>query len=213
MKGRNFFDFRFLLVSFLLLLVVMFVLPFFSAESYSILKNTTSELGAQNTPNAWIMNVTFILVGASSILEAWLHLHKFWFHKILLSVFGLSLIFVGIFHHAPIAEGVMFDVQQDNLHSIFASIVGLSFTIFAIASAFIETEGKHRVIDIVVGVTATLLSLLMLLLPDYAGIWQRVMFILSFSWLITMLERIRVFNKMKNGSSAPSNHIERNHTI
>lgn len=213
MKNSKLVDVRFLLLAFSLLVIVMFVLPFYSAESYSILKHTLSELGAQSTPNAWIMNVTFYLVGAACILEAWLHLGNFWFHKIVLSIFGVSLIFVGIFHHAPIAEGVSFDVRQDNLHSIFASIVGFTFIMYAIASAFIEKEGKQRVIDIIVGVTASLLSLLMLLLPDFAGIWQRVMFILAFIWLIFMLERMRIFNKTEKDASSASNTIERNHTV
>lgn len=88
---------RYLLYTFLLLLLIMFLLPFYSADTYSIVKNTTSHLGAQSTPNAWIMNLAFILAGISCILEAWLHLRKYWFHKMLLSIFGLSLMFTGIF--------------------------------------------------------------------------------------------------------------------
>jgi hypothetical protein len=136
------------------------------------------------------MNGAFILVGISCILEAWLHLRKFWFHKILLSIFGLSLMFTGIFHHAPIIKGVIFNPLEDKLHSIFATVVGFSFTVFAISSAFIEKAAKHRIIDIAVGFTATILSILMFYLPDYSGIWQRAIFIISFTWLIFMLERI-----------------------
>lgn len=195
-QKRKLSDFRYLLCTFLLLLPVMFVLPFYSADTYSIIKNTTSHLGAQSANNAWIINVTFVLVGISCVLEAWLHLGKFWFHRILLSIFGLSLVFTGIFHHAPIIEGVViFNSLEDRLHSIFATIVGFSFTIFAISSAFIEKAVKHRIIDISVGFTATILSVLMLYLPDYSGIWQRAIFIISFTWLIFMLERIRNFNK------------------
>lgn len=188
-------NFRFLLFTFLLLLIVMFVLPFYSVDSYSIVENTTSHLGSQSAPNAWVMNVTFILVGISCILEAWLHLGKFWFHKILLSIFGLGLVFTGVFHHAPIIEGVSFNTMEDSLHSIFASIVGFSFILYAISSAFIEEKLKHRVIDIIVGAATSFLSLLMVFLPDYSGIWQRAMFIVSFIWLIFVLERIKIFNK------------------
>jgi len=192
-------DFRCLLYALLLILPVMFALPFYSADTYSIIKNTTSHLGAQSTPNAWIMNVAFVLVGISCVLEAWLHLGRFWFQKILLNIFGLSFVFTGIFHHAPIIEGVIFDSLEDILHSIFATIVGFSFTIFAVSSAFIEKAAKHRITDITVGFTATILSVLMLYLPDYSGIWQRAIFIISFTWLIFMLERIRVFNKADVG--------------
>ncbi|NLW12236.1 MAG: DUF998 domain-containing protein [Clostridiaceae bacterium] len=113
----------------------------------------------------------------------------------MLSVFGLGLMFTGIFHHAPIIAGITYNSIEDNLHSIFASIVGLSFTVYAISSAFIEKQVKHRVIDIIVGFTATILSMLMGYMPDYSGIWQRAIFIISFTWLIFMLERIRALSR------------------
>jgi len=191
MKKRKPADFRFILFAFLLMLPVMFLLSFFSVDTYSIIKNTTSHLGAQGAPNAWIMNAAFILVGLSSILEAWLHLGNYWLQKILLSIFGLGLIFVGIFHHAPIIEGVAFNVFEDKLHSIFASLVGLTFTVYAISSAFIEKARKYRIIDLAVGIIATMLSVLMFYLPDYSGIWQRTLFVISFTWLILMLERVK----------------------
>ena len=174
----------------------MFVLPFYSADTYSIIKNTTSHLGAQSTPNAWIMNVTFVLVGISCVSEAWLHLGRFWFQKVLLTIFGLSLALTGIFHHATIIEGVIFNSLEDRLHSVFASSVGFLFVIFAISSAFIEKAVRHRIINVAVGLVVTALSILMLYLPDYSGIWQRAIFIISFLWLSFMLERIRGFNKI-----------------
>src|SRR5690606_608427 len=106
----------------------------YSVDTYSIIKNTTSHLGAQSSPNAWIMNISFILVGITCILEAWLHLRRFLFHKILLSIFGLSLMLTGIFRHAPIIEGVIFNSIEDKLHSIFATVVGFSFAIYAVSS-------------------------------------------------------------------------------
>jgi len=195
MKKRGIAEYRYLAFSFMLLLPVMFILSFFSVDTYSIIKNTTSHLGAQSAPNAWIMNAAFILVGVSCVLEAWLHLGGFWFQKILLVIFGVSLIFTGVYSHAPITEGVDYSLLEDKLHSIFATIVGFSFTGYAISSAFIEITVKHRIIAIAVGFTVTGLSLLMSFLPDYSGIWQRAIFIISFTWLIFMLERVKASNK------------------
>ena len=101
----------------------------------------------------------------------------------------------GIFRHAPIIEGVIFNSIEDKLHSIFATIVGFSFAIYAVSSAFIEKAVRYWIIDIAVGFTATILSVLMSCLPNYSGIWQRSIFVISFVWLIFMLERIRAFNK------------------
>ncbi len=172
----------------------MFILSFYSVDTYSIIKNTTSHLGAQRAPNAWIMNAAFILTGISCVTEAWLHLGRFWLHKILLSIFGLGLVLTGIFHHAPIIEGIVFNSLEDKLHSVFATVVGFSFTFYAISSAFIEKAARHRFIDISVGFITTFLSLLMMYAADYAGIWQRAIFIVSFTWLILMLERMRMLN-------------------
>ncbi len=196
MKKSNLFDFRYLFYANLLILFVMFVLPFYSVDTYTIIKNTTSHLGAQNAPNAWIMNVSFMIVGIACLLEAWLHLKKFWIHKILLSIFGLSLIFTGIFSHAPIIEGAVFSSLEDQLHSFFATVVGFSFTIYAISAIFIEKTLKHRTINFMVALIAIFLSILIFHLSDYSGIWQRAIFIISFSWLIFMLERIRIINKI-----------------
>jgi hypothetical protein len=71
----------------------------------------------------------------------------------------------------------------------------MSFTILAISSAFIEKKVKHRIIDLAIGLTATLLSILMVYLPDYSGIWQRAIFIMAFIWMILILERMRVINQ------------------
>ncbi len=179
---------RYLRITYSLLLLVMFILPFFSDDAYSIIKNTTSHLGAQNSPNAWIMNITFILVGMSCIIEAFLRLKRLWFQRIVLCIFGLSFAFTGIFRHAPIIEGIPFDLMEDKLHSVFASIVGFSFTIFAISTAFIEKKTMLRALAVIAGVTATILSIMMSFLPPYSGIWQRMILVVSFCWLIFMLE-------------------------
>lgn len=169
--------------AYLLMLVVIFGLPFFSAEGYSILKNTTSELGAQKTPNAWVMNTIFILMGVTSVFAGWKYYHGFWFHRIALLVFGASLVFTAFFHHAPITD-VSFSVPEDEWHSVFASTTGASFTLLAIATGFIRKKTLVRWLPILIGIAATGLSLLMFTLEDYTGLLQRLMFLLSFGWMI-----------------------------
>jgi len=172
---------------YILMLLVMFILPFFSVDEYSILKNTTSHLGAQDAPYAWIMNVVFALLGISAIVDSWTRLSKYWLHKVVISVFGISLILTAFFQHAPIVSGVEFNKIEDDLHSKFATITGFSFVFFAIASAFIESTTVRRVIAVAVGIIASLFSMLIFNMPDLAGVWQRMMFIMVFAWLIYFL--------------------------
>jgi len=176
----------YLVFAYIAMLLVIFILPFFSLENYSILKNTTSHLGAQNTPNAWIMNVVFVLLGVSSIIGGWRFLGKYWFHKIVLISFGTSVILTAFYQHAPIDNLLEYSVKEDEMHSLFAKTTGWSFTIFAVATAFISKYRIQQILAISIAVIAVLLSLMMFH-PDtesLMGIWQRTMFILSFGWMI-----------------------------
>jgi hypothetical protein len=174
----------FLLWTYLFFLLVIFILPFYSAEGYSIIKNTTSQLGAQHTPNAQVMNITFVLLGLATIIDARRFLENFWLHKIVLTVFGIALILAAFYRHAPIAENLPFDISEDKMHSVFATITGTSFTFFAIASVFIEKSFQNKAIAFLAGIFATAMSIMMFTLTDFTGIWQRLLLITSFAWLI-----------------------------
>jgi hypothetical membrane protein len=54
-------------------------------------------LGAQKTPNSLIMNVSFVLMGVTSVVAGWSHYDGFWFQKALLLIFGVSLVLVAFF--------------------------------------------------------------------------------------------------------------------
>ena len=177
----------FLPAAYALMLAAMFVLPFFCVDEYSILKNTTSHLGAQGAPYAWVMNAVFALLGTAAIADGWRRLNGFWLNRISLALFGVSLCLTAVFQHAPIVDGVPFSKVEDGLHSTFASIVGYSFTFFAVSAAFIEPTRRRRIVAAGAAVTATLLSLLIFNTPGLAGIWQRTMFMAAFAWLIYFL--------------------------
>lgn len=159
-----------LFAAFLLMLPVMFVLPFFSADNYSLVRHTTSQLGAQNAPYAWIMNAVFVLLGLGTTISAWRNLKRYPFQLILLVAFSVSIALTGIYSHAPIIEGLEYNKFHDSLHSLFATTTGISFTIFAFSFAFIASARKHKILAIVVGLSASILSLLMFSFDDYAGI-------------------------------------------
>ena len=180
---------KYLIGVYILMLLVIFILPFFSADNYSIVSNTTSQLGAQETSNAWIMNLTFVLLGTGSIVAGWKVLKAYWLHRILLLAFGISLILTAVFSHAPIDPDIPYDMDEDKLHSLFASTTGFSFTLFAISSAFIMEKQRDRWIAIAIGVLGTVLSILMFQLDGYKGIWQRLIFISAFGWMIYVFSR------------------------
>lgn len=138
--------------------------------------------------------MTFIILGLACVGEALLHLKKYPLHRILLIIFGVGLFMVGIFQHAPVMDNSSYSVVEHNLHSLFASLVGVSFTLFAFSAVFIEENNLKKIIALLVAMMAIILSLLMFRVVDYMGIWQRIMFIIAFSWLIFFLEGIRMNN-------------------
>jgi hypothetical protein len=98
------------------------------------------------------MNVVFALLGTAAIVDGWARLSKYWLHKVILTIFGISLILTAFFQHAPIVPGVVFNELEDNLHSKFATITGFSFTFFAMASAFVESTRVRKIIAVGVGI-------------------------------------------------------------
>lgn len=166
-----------------LMVATIFLLPFFSAQGYSLLQHTTSQLGAQHTPNAWVMNAVFVLLGIASIADGWKPLNGFVFHKVALVAFGLSLIGAAVCSHAPITAGIPFNALENQWHSVFASITGFAFTMLAIASGFTEPNLRGKLAAWGAAALATALSIAMFLLPAWAGLWQRGMFLVCIGWL------------------------------
>lgn len=173
------------------MVLVIIILPFFSATDYSIVSNSTSQLGAQLTKNAWIMNSIFILMGIMSVVFAFEKLGHFFFHKGLILIFGLSLIASAYFRHSPIDLMIPYNRLYDQYHSIFSSITGFSFVLFAMSCIFITDKLKHKVFAFSIAISTSLLSILMFFFDDYKGLLQRLMFSLAFLWLYIFLSALK----------------------
>ena len=182
-----FLEGKYLPIAYIIMLLVIFILPFFSVEEYSIMRNTTSQLGSQDSPNAWVMNTVFALLGISAMIDGWRYMSGYWLHKLAIIVFGLSLVMVAFFQHAPIIPDASFSVYEDNMHSTFATITGFSFVFLAVSAGFIEASRKRQILAFSIAVIAGLLSWLIFNIEELAGVWQRLMFIIMFAWLMYFL--------------------------
>jgi hypothetical membrane protein len=173
-----------LVAAYALLILVMFILPCYSAPEYSIISNTLSQLGAQNTQNAWIMNFTFVFLGIGSIIAGWRYFEGFAFQRLFLILFGISLTLAAFFNHAPVNTFIQYEISEDGWHSYFIFTNGLTFIILTISSTFIPEKQSDKLLAIVTGVSVLFLSVLMSKAPQTAGVWQRLSFIISFGWMI-----------------------------
>lgn len=70
----------------LALVAIMFLLPLWSFRGYSIAENTTSHLGAQGSPHAWVMNLVFIAIGLASFLAVAVKVRRYPFHVLVIGV-------------------------------------------------------------------------------------------------------------------------------
>lgn len=185
-------------LTFLVFVFVSLVLPFFSFEGYSIVENTTSHLGAQRSPHAWFMNVTFIALGlAASIVLA---KTQSLYHQVIGVCFGISLLLTGVFRHAPLLGGIPVDVFHDQLHSVFASTTGFMFTFLAVGHGFM-TRGRQRLFGFSLAGIAIVVSLGMWVAPDFMGLLQRFMFFSAFWWLFFYMRPPKDLRAKKHGSS------------
>jgi hypothetical protein len=137
------------------------------------------------------MNLTFVLLGAAAIIDGWKCLGLFWFHDITIVLLGISLIACAFFQHAPIVEGIPFNIKDDYIHSLFAKLTGFTFTTFAIATRFILKGWFQKSLAVLVGITAMLLSILMFEVDRFMEIFQRLIFINTFGWLLFAFKRIK----------------------
>jgi hypothetical protein len=181
---RTKFRISVLTTAFILMLPVMFILPFFSLPEYSITVNTVYELGAQSTPNAWIINYTYIFLAISSVFAGWSHLESFMFHRIVLVIFGISLTLSAIFNHTPVSNDIPYNITEAGLHEYFACTATFSFVILSISSGFTRERQAERILAVAAGLSAIILSVLISESDYMAGIWHRLLLLISFGWMI-----------------------------
>lgn len=168
----------------LLLIMTMFILPLFSLPEYSIIRNTMSELGAQASPRAWIMNFTFVFLALGSVIAGWSFFEGFILHRIILVLFGSSFALTAFINHAPVNPGVQYNISEAGWNAYFTCTAGLSFIILSIATSFILEKQSDRQLAICTGISVIILSVLMAEADRSAGVWQRLMYLILFGWMI-----------------------------
>lgn len=161
--------------------------PFMTAPEYSSLKHSISELGAQATQNAWLMNLGFFCFGVGTALDAARAFRYSPVGSIAFVAFGLSMVLTGVFSHRPIDPYTEYSVLQDQLHTVFSAAVGTGFAVGTLAFGFAASRRSARFACFSATACAVAIPIAMNAFPDVAGILQRLMFAISFVWLWMML--------------------------
>ena len=172
----------------ILMLLAMLFIPLLIVPDHSIIRNTLSDLGAQNSAGAWIINSILVALAFSSVISGWGFFKGFVFHRVFLVLFGVSIVLSAFFNHAPVNPAIPYNISEDGWHKYFASIVWITFVILAFSTSLILKKQTDRSLALIAGISVMLLSLLSSESEQTAGIWQMLRFIISFGWLIYTLK-------------------------
>jgi TRAP-type C4-dicarboxylate transport system permease small subunit len=155
--------------------------PLFIPASYDWLTNTTSESAAQGIKGAWIARLGFVVfaVGVAVIVQTvpWPRTAR-----IVHELFAFGLVGTAAFPTRPWFD-VAYNHTDDRLHSIAATLVGISFVAGTALVARWEQTSRHW-IDAGASVTATTLAVLMSTVPAVDGMLQRALFLLAAAWYL-----------------------------
>jgi hypothetical protein len=158
--------------------------PLLMPASYSIVEHSISESAAQGVEGAWLARLGFMMFGLAVLLLASIAGDRWgiW-GRIAHRVWGVSMIGAAVFSHMPWLD-TPYDAFEDTLHSIASFAVGMSFIVGVLLVTFRRGPGAGpvRAFDwIAIGI-ALVVPLVMFNLTDVAGVVQRVMFAVAYTW-------------------------------
>ncbi len=188
MKPLSVFSIELALISFIaIILTAHFLVP----EDYNWLENSISDMAAQQYLYAWIMRTGLITYGAMIAIVMWksyaVQKRRNYGHIAIL-IYGVAVILSGVFSTKPFWNVEQYSELSDLLHSVFAQIAGVSFTIaIAIHFFYHNTPGDRRfhlfyfvlvvICSVGVGLAANNW------IPIGMGLIQRLLYLVSFIWL------------------------------
>jgi len=159
--------------------------PLLMPESYSWVSNTTSESAAQALEGAWLARLGFLIFGLAVLwlsalaAESWGRVGSA-FHR----TFGILMLATAVFSHRPLALNASFDHTEDLLHSTATTVMGFAFAFGVLAVMVVShrRSTRKRVLDSIAIAASVVIPLGMVVWGDYAGMLQRLMFLVAYIW-------------------------------
>jgi len=165
-------------------LICVAVAPVLMPESYSIVEHSISESAAQRVDGVWLARAGLLLFGLGVLVLSgvangrW----RLW-GRVAHRGYGVAIISTAVFAHMPWEE-VAYDEFEDLLHSIASFVVGLSFVagVIFVGMARRRPGPWVRAFDGVAVVASLVIPMIMFNLEGYAGLVQRLMFLIAYLW-------------------------------
>lgn len=166
--------------------------PLAMPPGYVPWRHTISELAAQGLAHAGLAHGGLALWGVAAWCEAAAPLRPGTTSPVVrlgLAGFGLGMAAAAVWSHRPWLAGVDYSAQEDQLHSVAASLAGTCI-VLALSTYHLARCWRRQRPDTLAWLawgSAWLCPLLMLLQPAAAGAWQRAMFATVGLWLWRVL--------------------------
>lgn len=170
------------LISTLFFVLTIVVAHLFSTNNYDWTKNTISDLGSQGYDRRLIMQLGFLGFGLTLSLGI-LSKGLTWLTTPIL-IYGLCIALTGIFCTKPFFELQTYSATQSNLHSLFAQITGISFSVGILTQILFAPDRQSKTIHLLFFLIVITLSATFGMMKNYEGIFQRILYLISFLWLI-----------------------------
>lgn len=175
---------------------LMFLLaPSVMPAGYSWVSNSISESGAQQLTGAWVTRIGFLSFGLGVILTALVNWSAWksagaW----LLSGFGFLMLTVAAFSTKQWDPSVSFNELENTLHSVSASVMGFFYGIGVLLVILAEKNASLavKILGWVAVITSIAMPILAGVVPEFGGIFQRIMFAVAISWFVVQAVRARL---------------------
>lgn len=170
------------IISTVLFVVFIIVAHIFSTDNYDWTKNTISDLGAQDYERKLIMQIGFLAFGLT--ISVGIFLNGLSLRTLPILIYGLCVALTGVFCTKPFFDINTYSATQSTLHSTFAQIAGVAFSVGILTQIFFTVDKNIKYIHIVFFILVIGLSATFGLMKNYQGVAQRLLYLTSFSWLI-----------------------------
>lgn len=178
------------------------VAPLFMPEGYSWIAHTTSESAAQGVAAAWIPRLGFLLFGLGVL---WIATERgsVWgrwaatFH----AGFGVFMITTAVFSTRSWDVAVAHNSIEDAVHSAAATVLGFCFA-FGVLAIMLRRRNASleiRWLDLLALSATVVIPVAMVVLPEFAGVFQRIMFLVAYIWY---LQEVSLFSVNTGNTSA-----------
>lgn len=178
----DFFKVNYNTISTIIFVLIIMIAHIFSTSNYDLTKNTISDLGAQGYDKKLIMQIGFLAFGLT--LSIGILINGLTWRTTPILIYGLCVALTGIFCTKPFVDLETYSTTQSTIHSTFAQIAGVTFSVGILTQIFFTTENNLKYIHIVFFILVIGLSATFGLLKNYQGIAQRLLYLTSFIWLI-----------------------------